>query len=301
MTGSVSAASQGAAHRSDADRGAGVRALAGPSSSMSASASSARLPAVSEPTVSAQKWQRRARPLLGTLIEVGLRTGSQALADTAFKAAFARLREVQAVLSRFDTDSDPSRFARLRVGESLRMRPDTRVVLGAAAELRGTTDALFDVTLGTAAHGWHCDGDRLVRVDAATSFDLGGIGKGHAVDRAVEALVEHGVEAGWVNAGGDLRSFGGVAVPVWLRDEASGGVRHFLSVEDGAVATSHFGPASASRLAVVRTATGAPARIHVSVAAPRCLWADALTKVVAASGQAQHPVLARHAATAWIH
>jgi thiamine biosynthesis lipoprotein len=39
----------------------------------------------------------------------------------------------------------------------------------------------------------------------------------------------------------------------------------------------------------------------VSVAAPRCLWADALTKIVAISGDAAHPLLARHGAKAWQH
>jgi thiamine biosynthesis lipoprotein len=39
----------------------------------------------------------------------------------------------------------------------------------------------------------------------------------------------------------------------------------------------------------------------VSVAAPRCLWADALTKVVAISGDTAHPLLARHGAMAWQH
>jgi thiamine biosynthesis lipoprotein len=40
---------------------------------------------------------------------------------------------------------------------------------------------------------------------------------------------------------------------------------------------------------------------HASVAAPLCLWADALTKVVAASGDARHPVLAHYGAQAWLH
>jgi thiamine biosynthesis lipoprotein len=31
------------------------------------------------------------------------------------------------------------------------------------------------------------------------------------------------------------------------------------------------------------------------------LWADALTKVVAASGDVQHPLLAQHGARAWWH
>jgi thiamine biosynthesis lipoprotein len=35
--------------------------------------------------------------------------------------------------------------------------------------------------------------------------------------------------------------------------------------------------------------------------APQCVWADALTKVVAIRGDASDPVLARFQATAWLH
>jgi thiamine biosynthesis lipoprotein len=42
-------------------------------------------------------------------------------------------------------------------------------------------------------------------------------------------------------------------------------------------------------------------RAHVSVAAPLALWADALAKVVAVSGDDRHPLLARHSARAWLH
>ena len=240
-------------------------------------------------------WQRRAQPGLGTVVEVGLRAEA---ADAAYAAgvAFERIREVQACLSRFDAASDVSRFHALATGGHLRIRPPLRAVLDAAAQLRDATAGVFDITLGTAPHGWACEGDRLHKLDAAIRIDLGGIGKGFAVDCAVRALVEHGVAAGWVNAGGDLRAFGEVDLPVRLRDEDRGGSRAFASLRDGAFATSRFGPTCASRLA------HAPARrAHVSVGAPACLWADALTKIVAATGQADHPLLARYGATAWIH
>ena len=115
----------------------------------------------------------------------------------------------------------------------------------------------------------------------------------------MRALIEHGVESGWVNAGGDLRAFGGAELPVQLRDEASGGVRPFATLRDGAFATSHFGRHTRSQIAA--GARASPTRAHVSVAAPLCLWADALTKVVAISGDTSHPLLARFEASAWLH
>lgn len=41
-------------------------------------------------------------------------------------------------------------------------------------------------------------------------------------------------------------------------------------------------------------------RSSISVAAPVCMLADALTKVVAASGDDHHPLLARHGASAFV-
>jgi thiamine biosynthesis lipoprotein len=239
-------------------------------------------------------WQRRARPLLGTLVEIGL----PARQARHFDAAFAAVLEVQRCLSRFDADSDIARFHALPGGAWASVRPVTQAVLAAAVDLQHASGGVFDISLGTAPAGWRCEAGRLHKLDEHVRLDLGGIGKGHAVDCAVQALQAQGCDAGWVNAGGDLRAFGEVDVPVQLRDEARGGVRPFAWLRDGAFASSHYGPGTRAQL--VRA--GAQSTVaHVSVAAPVCLWADALTKVVAANGDANDPMLARYGATAWCH
>ena len=226
--------------------------------------------------------------------------------ETALAAAFAAIQAVQDCLSRFDAASDIARFNALRVGSSLTLRAPTRCVLAAAHELQIASAGVFDISLHTAPNGWHCDAGQLHKLDAATQLDLGGIGKGHAVDCAVQALIDHGCTGGWVNAGGDLRAFGSADVPVQLRDEQSGGVRAFATLTDGAFTTSWFGRDSRSHAS--RHFSGkdsarevAPLTAHASVAAPLCLWADALTKIVALSGNARHPLLARYDARAWLH
>ena len=250
------------------------------------------------PFAASAPWQRRAQPLLGTLVEVGVRDSGDG-SGAAFEAAFDAVREVQACLSRFDADSDLARFHGLRPGESMPMRAATRQVLAAAQALQAASDGAFDISLGTAPDGWHCDGAGLHKTRDGVRLDLGGIGKGHAVDCAVAALIARGVAAGWVNAGGDLRTFGDAELPIHLRDEASGGVRAFASLRDGAFATSHFDRCSRSKLTRRPSRPGLHA--HVSVAAPLCLWADALTKVIAIGGDTLHPLLARFGAQAWLH
>ncbi len=243
-------------------------------------------------------WLRRAQPLLGTLVEVGVQ-GAGAEAHAALDSAFGAVRDVQACLSRFEADSDLARFHALRRGESMTMRAATQQVLAAARELQHASGGAFDISLGSAPDGWRCEGDRLHKLDDAVRLDLGGIGKGHAVDCAVAALIANGCTSGWVNAGGDLRAFGDAELPIHLRDERVGGTRAFASLRDGAFATSHSDRHSRSQIDA-RAGRG-PVRAHVSVAAPLCLWADALTKVVAISGDNAHPLLARFGAQAWLH
>ncbi len=221
--------------------------------------------------------QRRARPLLGTLVEVG---GP----GLGIEAAFEVIARVQACMSRFDAASDIGRFNAMAAPGTIDIDPWTAEVLATAAELQQASTGLFDISLGSGPEGWRCEGLRLHKLAPQVRLDLGGIAKGFAVDRAIDALRAQGDRSGWVNAGGDLRVFGDIELPIRLRDEAEGGVRKFGSLADGALATSCFG-------------TGA----HVSVVAPTCLWADALTKVIAVTAQADHPLLHRHGARAWLH
>ena len=253
--------------------------------------------------IAAAGWLRRARPLQGTLVELGV-PADTADPAAALAAAFDVIARLQQALSRFDDDSDLARFARLPVGHSLALRPAGARALHAAQALRQASGGLFDISLGSAPSGWRCQGSRLHKLSRAVQLDLGGIAKGLALDEAVRTLRRAGCTAGWVNAGGDLRVFGPVALPLHLRNEQRGGVITIGSLAEGAFATSHYGSGSRSRLHAP-AAPGAPraalASCHVSVAAPRGLWADALTKVVALSGDADHPLLARLGARAWLH
>ncbi len=236
-------------------------------------------------TDTAARVVRRARPLLGTIVDIGVVAGAfEPEASDVIAAAFACIVAIESRLSRFAAGSEIFRFNAASAGERIDVGADTRRVLAAAEALRQASDGLFDVSLGSGATAWRCDATGLHKLDAGVRLDLGGIGKGYAVDRAVAALVAAGASAGWVNAGGDLRVFGESSVPVDLRDEALGGVRRFATLADGAFATSRLGRAG-----------------HASVAAPECLWADALTKIVIASGDAKHPLLDRFGARAWLH
>ena len=71
------------------------------------------------------------------------------------------------------------------------------------------------------------------------TLDLGGIAKGFAVDKAVEALKQCGATSGYVNAGGDLRVFGDVSQSIQIRNPGNSSELMSLgSLANGAIATS---------------------------------------------------------------
>ena len=237
---------------------------------------------------------RRARPLLGTLVEISWDGPAQAGAD-----AFDVIARLQGRLSRFEADSEIARFNRMEPGDSLQVSAPTSHVLAAAAMLERASDGVFDITLGRGAQAWRLAHGILYKLQTGLELDLGGIAKGYAVDAALAMLRRAGCRWACVNAGGDLRTFGARSVALQLRNEASGGVVELGSLRDGSFATSHFAPGS--RSALHGAAGDGSAVRHVSVAAPRCIWADALTKIVAATGQPQHPLVARLGAQTWLH
>jgi thiamine biosynthesis lipoprotein len=245
---------------------------------------------------------------MGTLVElgVGLSDGAEPgppWAASALEAGWRAIAEVEAAASAFLPGSDVARFNAAPAGARIELRPDTAAVLRAAAALQARTAGVFDVSLGTAADGWALEagGRVLTKRAGGARIDLGGIAKGHAVDRALAAIAgalrrsgQRRSVACWVNAGGDL-AVRGLEVPVLLRDEEEGGARPWLLLRDGAAATSRF-DATPDRLA------GGPMRArHVSVVAPRCRDCDALTKVVGLTGRADHPAVRERGGRAWIH
>ena len=248
-------------------------------------------------TQAASGWYRRARPLLGTLVEIAVPSNA-ALEQAAVEQAFAQVQKIQACMSRFEPDSHVCCFERLGAGQSMKVTQETAAVLNAAQKLYRDSEGLFDITQGRAPEGWYCDGLTLFKLSALAAFDLGGIAKGYAVDCAIEALQLAGCMQGWVNAGGDLRVFGEVQIPVMLRDESRGSLSPFMTMGDGAVATSYLGAEQRSQLYMEG---GAASLAHVTVAAPLCMYADALTKLVAASRDDQHPLLKQYGAQAWLH
>ncbi|BBP02990.1 FAD:protein FMN transferase [Sulfuriferula plumbiphila] len=261
----------------------------------------------------------RMRPLLGTFVTIRVEATAditQAHVESAVECAFRAISRVNRLMSFHRRSSDIGRLNRARPGACLRVHSWTYQVLREAQRLWHWSGGAFDCNVGVplmrsgllpkATGGYvcrrhrpcaaaiHLRHNRTVRLNTRVALDLGGIAKGFAVDKAVEALLSHGVKCGLVNAGGDLRVFGSDSQPVWVRrPEDPTRVQMIGALTNGAVATSasyYTGtsrPGEATASAIVDTTCGRRVSMtsSVSVIAQTCMLADALTKIAILKGR----------------
>lgn len=237
---------------------------------------------------------RRARPLLGTIVDLS--------GNGSLECGFAAIAKVHRLMSVHDPASDISRLNRDGFAKLVRVHPWTWRVLKAAQKFAQVSDGIFDITVSGRTQGnWRdivLGENHEVRLRRPVTVDLGGIAKGFAVDRAVDALRRAGVSSGIVNAGGDVRVFGPKSRAIHLRNPvaptlASGKLR----ARNRAIATSatYF-----ARHALIngQTRRAMTDLISVTVAAEDCMTADALTKIVFVLREKAAPLLARYGADA---
>jgi thiamine biosynthesis lipoprotein len=268
---------------------------------------------------------RRCRPLLGTFVEITAQGRNERLLACGIEAGFGAIAAVNRLMSFHDRLSDVSRMNRDAFPNGVIVHPWTWQVMKAAKRLAEESHGAFDITVAPWLTKWNylplrcyqfsptaTSRDIFVRRAYKVFFrrgltvDLGGIAKGFAVDRAVDALKENGIECGIVNAGGDLRTFGPASHLIHLRHPTdptrfAGAVR----LRERAMATSgiyferrkHHGR-YVSPLLDGRSGQAARELISVSVAAAECMTADALTKVVFALREEAAGVLAQYGADA---
>jgi FAD:protein FMN transferase len=247
---------------------------------------------------------------MGTDVELLLDAPSDARANAALERARAEFERLEEVMSRFRTGSELSRLNR---AGRIEASPDLARVVELALEARAATGGLFDPTVHDAvlAAGYdrtfgelrehaadeptaaRCGGSidldgRTIELEPGTHLDLGGIGKGYAVDRVAEQLAMHG--SCLVNAGGDLAVRGG-AWPVGVTDEIT------LELTRGAVATSgrdrrRWLSDGEKKHHLIDPASGRPAEseyLRVTVVGETAVQAEVLAKVAFLGGEVDAP------------
>jgi FAD:protein FMN transferase len=272
---------------------------------------------------------RRARPLLGTFVEIEVSGASESDMTAAIDAAFDAVAKVHRLMSFHDAESDVSRLNREAQRKPTVVDDWTFSVLEAAAELHRRSNGKFEIAVAPALQalgllpGTH---DIVAAARASRSFDaiellpghvvrfhgagiridLGGIAKGFAVDRAIEVLRGFGMMSAIANAGGDLAAFGPEPHAVHIRHPRNPAqIICHVDVANEALASSarRFDPfyaAETESSAVIDPAIQrAPEMVDgATVRAPSCVIADALTKIVMIAGTGAGDVLAHYQASA---
>lgn len=269
------------------------------------------------------------RITMGTVGHILAVARNQPQADAAIDAAFDRIYHIDKIMSDYDPNSQLSLVNREAFDHPVPVDTELFEVLTAAKLYSCMSGGAFDVTVGPEVQLWRkakengaepspealakakeavgyenliLDAEnRTVRFAKQGMFlDLGGIAKGYAIDKAIEALQAAGLKGAMVDIGGDLRCFG--TPPdgkshwlIGLKDpqipEDYNVIIMKLNIDDMAVATSGdyqrfvmIDEQKHSHIINPATADSAQDLSSVSIIAPTAMAADALATAVTVMG-----------------
>ena len=174
---------------------------------------------------------------MGTTFRISLYAADKATAKKAADAAFARVAELDGIMSDYKKDSELIRLCKsfaAKSGDPVRVSDELFFVLVRADQLSRQSDGAFDVTVGPVVQLWRLArrtqelpdakelaaaralvGYKNVRLDVVNQtvrlltpgmqLDLGGIAKGYAADEALNVLRDKfGIKRALVAASGDI-------------------------------------------------------------------------------------------------
>ncbi len=219
-------------------------------------------------TLSYAEWYKKDAAVMSTSIRVEIWHKNPQQADVLLEWVVEEMRRVDRLMSPYKPESELAIINSQASVHPVVVSPElfSLIQLSVAHGIR--SDGRFDITF--ASIGYQYDYRRAVKPSndlikttlpainfravtldptkqtvsfkhANTRIDLGGIAKGHAVDRAVNYLVKHGVQHGIVTAGGDSRIIGDRRGRPWMlgvKSPRAEGHAVTLPVESLALSTS---------------------------------------------------------------
>lgn len=214
---------------------------------------------------------KRTQFIMGTLVEISVYEKDKEVANKAIAKSFNEMSRLESIMSSYKPNSEISKFnISADIKRGIHVSTDLFKVIQRGIHWGKLSNGAIDISIGPAVKLWNFDSEspslpdsnilinaikfidyRNVSTDSnrislnkkGMSLHLGAIGKGYAVDCAVNILKNFGIKSGLINAGGDLMAFGlkGRIKPWRI------GIQHprhpekiiaSLDVKDKAVATS---------------------------------------------------------------
>ena len=175
-------------------------------------------------------------------------------------AAFSKINELDSLLSDYNPNSEISEINRSAGIKPFKADEQVIEVLELSKEVASQTNGVFDPTIGALTIGVYRFGretnvtpspedisrakslvnykDLIIYDDSVylekkgMMIDLGGIGKGFAIQKAVEVLRERDVKSGVVSLSGDIKIFGHVADIAIRNPDGEGAIATFTTTDD---------------------------------------------------------------------
>jgi thiamine biosynthesis lipoprotein len=194
------------------------------------------------------EWMARDESIMGTRISVQLRAADAAKGTAAIDAVMAEMRRIDALMSHYKPDSQLSQINLHAADAPVTVDRELFDLLKVSLHFSEITDGAFDITYAGVGHlydyrrhirpteaqiqaalptvNWRnliLDPEKLTVKFAMPGMriDVGGIGKGYAVDRCIAILQSMGISHALVTAGGDSRIIGDRDGRPWIV-----GIRH---------------------------------------------------------------------------
>lgn len=182
-----------------------------------------------------ERIHKKSAIAMDTVVTLSVVSESSGKAGKAMEAAFKELKKLEFYFDPNLADSDVSKINSGAGLAPVKVSPETIDVISKAVYVSEKTDGAFDITIGAVSRLW--DFHKKTKPDEKTAkkavqfvnykniiinkkkqtvflrkkgmaIDVGGIAKGYAADKAVEALKQEGVKSGLVAIAGDIKAFG---------------------------------------------------------------------------------------------
>jgi thiamine biosynthesis lipoprotein len=256
---------------------------------------------------------------MGVPVRIILYAESAENAQAAAKNAFECFHALNKIMSDYDSESELSKLcaefnsSNDSCQKAVPVSRDLFAVLKSAKYFSNLSEGAFDITVSPFVRLWrrsrrqkelpkqryldqarelvgnhlwtlHESTQRVQILKSGVKFDLGGIAKGYAIDRAFETIQQYGIETILIDAGGDLRV--GKSPPDGWKIDLNG--KDIIIMENIAVATSgdrfqfvEINGVKYSHIIDPKTGLGLTAPCTVHVTAPTATEADALASATA--------------------
>ena len=283
------------------------------------------------------KLFKKASLSMGTLFELTIYAADKYIAEKTFNEAFQEINRLDYLMSNYKKESVLSGLNRNAPAAPTDCNKELANIIEQSLQYSEITDGAFDITIGPLMKKWGFfkkqgripDKEELESAlesvsykniiieekaikslskdpvtvktvffkNTGTQIDLGGIGKGYAVDMAARVLKQNGIKSALINFSGNIYTFG---VPPgresWIiglqHPRESEGLLGTFEIKDKAVSTSgdyeKFFTIEGKRYShIIDPRTGSPVKsiVSVTIVTDNATRADALSTGVFVLGQ----------------